>query len=253
MSTNMNPLSCILDKNRLTGLNFNDWFRNLKIVLTMEKISHVLDESPPNKPNDDASETQKEAYNKWLEHDLRAKSYILASMNSELQKQHEFMMYARDIIESCKELFGESSRIVRFRISKELFGSRMSEGQDVGQYVLKMINLIYQLENLDFDMHFQLKTDLILQSLPSSFDAFITNYQMNKVECSLPELLNMLITYQNQKKGKGKEVAFVMGSSSKLKGKKNNNKKANTLKAKGGTSKNKKPLKKGKCHHCGKE
>ncbi|RWV91776.1 hypothetical protein GW17_00045905 [Ensete ventricosum] len=38
-----NPLHGILDANRLTGPNYTDWLRNLRIILTTEKITYVLD------------------------------------------------------------------------------------------------------------------------------------------------------------------------------------------------------------------
>ena len=40
----------------------------------------------------------------------------------------------------------------------------------------------------------ELKVDLILQSLINSFEQFIVNYHMNKLDCNLPELINMLVT-----------------------------------------------------------
>ena len=39
-----NPLARILKINHLTGTNYKDWLRNLKIVLTFEKLGHVLDQ-----------------------------------------------------------------------------------------------------------------------------------------------------------------------------------------------------------------
>ena len=42
-----NPLSIILDNNRLTGPNFIDWLRNLKVVLASEKILYVIEQSLP--------------------------------------------------------------------------------------------------------------------------------------------------------------------------------------------------------------
>ena len=42
-----NPLTCILETNRLIGINYKDWLRNLKIVLTSEKIGYVFDQDIP--------------------------------------------------------------------------------------------------------------------------------------------------------------------------------------------------------------
>ena len=42
-----NPLSIILDNNRLVGPNFIDWLRNLKVVLASKKILYVIEQSLP--------------------------------------------------------------------------------------------------------------------------------------------------------------------------------------------------------------
>ncbi len=68
----------------------------------------------------------------------------------------------------------------RYEISRQLFRMRMSEGQNVEDHVHKMIQLIEQLEHLDFHMDFQLHMDLILQSLPKSFGNFVINFHMTK-------------------------------------------------------------------------
>ena len=45
-------------------------------------------------------------------------------------------------------------------------------------------------------MDAELQINLVLQSLPDSFALFILNFNMSKLECPLPELLNMLTTAQ---------------------------------------------------------
>jgi hypothetical protein len=42
-----NPLASILDQNKLTGPNFLDWIRNLKLVLTVDERLYVLNKRPP--------------------------------------------------------------------------------------------------------------------------------------------------------------------------------------------------------------
>ena len=69
----------------------------------------------------------------------------------------------------------------------------MKEGEDVGAYVNSMIRLMKELESLNFSMDFHLQVDTILQSLPDSFGQTIANFHMNKIECTLAELLNMLV------------------------------------------------------------
>jgi len=61
-----------------------------------------------------------------------------------------------DMILNIKELYGELSGIARFDISKRLFHAQILQGVDVEDHVLSMIDLINQLNALDFyiDMDF---------------------------------------------------------------------------------------------------
>ena len=107
-------------------------------------------------------------------------------------------------------------------------------------------------------MNAQLQTDLILQSLPELFGQTITNFHMNKIECTLAKLLNMLLTAQKDiHNKKRKEVALIASSSRTKKNKGNKSKKVKerVLKTLGGVSKNKGKKKaenkgKGKYFYC---
>ena len=68
----------------------------------------------------------------------------------------------------------------------------MTEGTPVQNYVLKMIEWIEKLTGLGMVLEDNLCVDIVLQSLPDSFSQFIMNFNMNKLEVTLPELLNML-------------------------------------------------------------
>ncbi|XP_074356037.1 uncharacterized protein LOC141695710 [Apium graveolens] len=81
----------ILDANKLTGPNFANWLRNLRIFLKFEKMSYVLNSPLPKAPDDDATHQEHQEYHKWIDEANVAQCIMLASMNSELQKQHEHM------------------------------------------------------------------------------------------------------------------------------------------------------------------
>ena len=82
----------------------------------------------------------------------------------------------------------------------------------------------------------KLSQDLILQSLPESFAQFVVNYHMNKLNTSLPELLNMLKTAESHIK-KEKAPLLLVGKTSKKKSGFKGSKKA--LNPKGGKMKKK--------------
>ena len=87
----------------------------------------------------------------------------------------------------------------------------MKEGEDIGVHVNSMIRAIEELESLDFKLDSLLQLDMILQSLSESFGQTIANFYMNKIECTLAELLNILVTAQKALQGsnKGKEVTLI--------------------------------------------
>ena len=86
--------------------NYKDWLRNLRIVLTSEKLGHVLDQEPIVLPNHPTAE-QRAIFEKWTDEDSRVKCYMLASMSNELQSQHEHMPTVRTMITHLQELYGE--------------------------------------------------------------------------------------------------------------------------------------------------
>ena len=59
---------------------------------------------------------------------------------------------------------------------------------------MTIIKNLEELEKLRLTIQRELKIDLILQSLTSLFGQFIINYHMNKLDCNLSELVNLLVT-----------------------------------------------------------
>ena len=60
--------------------------------------------------------------------------------------------------------------------------------------------------------------DLILQSMTSSYSQFIVNFYMNKLECTIFEFVNMLVTTEGTLKGsRGTILTVEQTSSSKRK------------------------------------
>ena len=97
-------------------------------------------------------------------------------------------------------------------------------------------------------MDHELSVDLILQSLPDSYSQFVLNFQMNKIEVTIPELINMLKTAEPSIK-KDQKAIMLVDSSSKRKSQGKKKKKKMTMKPKGGV---KKKDAKGQCFHCNK-
>ncbi|XP_075499975.1 uncharacterized protein LOC142538544 [Primulina tabacum] len=139
-----NPLSIILNQNKLTDPNYNDWFRNLKIVLNSEKIVYVLDKKPPREAPSDITETELAKLEKW-----RFEEAVNA-----------------DIHLHVKELYGVQTRSERHATVKELMITRLRDGTLVYEHGVMMIELIEKLVELDVVIPSELSTDILLLSLP---------------------------------------------------------------------------------------
>ncbi|XP_073031289.1 uncharacterized protein [Primulina eburnea] len=134
-------------------------------------------------------------FEKWWDHEFQAKSYMLASMSNKLQRRFEGAVNAADIYGHLKELYGEQTRPLRDATVKELMTSRLREGAFVHEHGVIMIGLIDKLVGLDL-------------VIPNE----LVNFNMNNLEASLEELVNMLTSYEATSK-KEKHV-FLVGSSS---------------------------------------
>ncbi|XP_072147479.1 uncharacterized protein [Setaria viridis] len=185
-------LRSILDREKLNGTNFVDWNRNLRIVLRQEKKEYVLDTPYPEEPKNVAHTTSAyRAYVKRTDDAVDVQCLMLACMKSELQKQFESTILY-DMIVGLHGMFENQARVDRFNTSKVLFGCKLAEGAPVSPHVIKMIGYIESLQRLSFPLNDDLATDVILQSLPASFEPLILNYHMNGLKKSLTELHGML-------------------------------------------------------------
>ncbi|KAG6476852.1 hypothetical protein ZIOFF_066100 [Zingiber officinale] len=106
------------------------------IVLAFEKIAYTLDKAPPKEVPVNATPDELEKLEKWSDHNLQARCYMLASMSKELQRWFEETMDAKDIhihIQSC---------MVHIHATvKELMTDCIQYGASVHEHGVKMIGL----------------------------------------------------------------------------------------------------------------
>ena len=79
-------LRSVLEKEKLNGANFIDWYRNLRIVLRQEKTEYVLQQPYPEDLPDNATAAARRAYEKQCDDALNVSCLMLATMSPDLQK-----------------------------------------------------------------------------------------------------------------------------------------------------------------------
>ena len=221
MAQNINnsfSVRSVLEKDKLTWTNFLDWSRNLRIVLRQERKSHVI-ETPPVHPGDNATRAQLNTYQKHLKDATNVACLMLATMSSELRKQHELMdTYA--MLEHLQTMYQEQARQERYNTSKALFACKQ-QNNPVGPHVLKMIGYIDYLECLGFGLAREAQINIILQSLNNNYSQFIMTFTMTKQDKTPTELLALLRTTKAnmQKASESAPIMMVGDTGAKGKGK----------------------------------
>ncbi|KAL0411314.1 UNVERIFIED_CONTAM: hypothetical protein Slati_3721100 [Sesamum latifolium] len=164
--------------------------RSLRIVLDFENQGYVLDKPLPTALPEGSSPEEHLMFDKWLEDNRKVRSIILALMTNEIQKQYDRFKDVPSIMLRMKESHG-----------------------------VKMLSLVEKLEDLKAGLENDTYIDVILQSLPPSYDLFIVNYNMNGLEKSIHELTNILVQYEATTHKSETAVLVGEASTSKDKGK----------------------------------
>ncbi|KAL0454715.1 UNVERIFIED_CONTAM: hypothetical protein Slati_0810700 [Sesamum latifolium] len=118
-----------------------------------------------------------------------------------------------------KEVYAAPDRHIRYAATKAFFGTKMTGGSSVREHGIKMLSLVEKLEDLQAGLDNDTYIDVILQSLPPSYDPFVRNYNMNGLEKSINELINMLVQYEETTKKSESTVLVGEASTSKAKDK----------------------------------
>ncbi|GJU15761.1 hypothetical protein Tco_1143727 [Tanacetum coccineum] len=108
-TTNNNSIRSILEKEKLNGSNFLDWYRNLRIVLSNEQKLHHLEEALPELPHATATTTIRNTYTRRVAKQQEVACLMMQQAEQEL-----------------------------FETVKSFHACKQKEGQFVSTYVLKM-------------------------------------------------------------------------------------------------------------------
>jgi hypothetical protein len=114
-------------------------------------------------------------------------------------------------------MFENQARVERYNISKALFACKLAEGNPVSPHVIKMMGYIETLTKLGCKSKNDMATDVILQSLPASYESFIMNFYMNGMEKTVVELHGMLKIAEDSIKKNPNQVMMVQKEKKKRK------------------------------------
>ncbi|GJR34443.1 retrotransposon protein, putative, ty1-copia subclass [Tanacetum coccineum] len=262
---NHSAFRSMFEREKLSGNNFNDWFRQLKLVLRVEKKMFVIEQPLPAAPAANSEAQVLLEWNAIYDAYNEVACLILGSMTPELHRQFENSS-PYDMIKELKAMFEKQAGVERFDLIQTFHACKQEEGKPVAAYVIQMKGYVDQLERLGYVLPQDLIVGLILNGLTKDFSGFVRNYNMHNMGKTVGELHAMLIEYEKglPKKAETPQVMMIKGGkiqkankkSLKVKGKGKANGKGKDKQVYIPKPKNPKPsakehpAKDDACHHC---
>nr|GEU38564.1 hypothetical protein [Tanacetum cinerariifolium] len=197
---NHSPFRSMFEREKLYENNFNDWFRQLKLVLRVEKKMHVIEQPIPPAPAADFAANVLAEWNAVYDAHNEVACLMLESMTPELHRQFEIYS-PYEMLQELRSMFKKQAGVERFDLIQN-FHARKQEDLSVG---------------------------LILNGLTDDFAGFVRNYNMHNMGKTIDELHALLIEYEKSlpKKAVTPQVMTIQGGRIHKANKKSQNAKGN--------------------------
>ncbi|GJZ32747.1 hypothetical protein Tco_0578183 [Tanacetum coccineum] len=183
------------EKQKLTGINFMEWYRNLRIVLSVEDKLPFLEQPIPALPVPAKGQVLPpdvlHTHSAWVKAAKEIVGLMLMTMDRDIQKNLEHLG-AYDILKELKTLYAQHADQELLQTVREFHACKQVKGQFVSSYILKIKSYIDNLERLGHAMTQNLSVSLILVSLRKEYDGFVQNYNMHSMGKTVTELHAML-------------------------------------------------------------
>ncbi|KAI3780415.1 hypothetical protein L2E82_10396 [Cichorium intybus] len=197
---NVTSILSLCSKVTLDGTNYNDWICNIKMALRFEHKEYVL-ETELVEP-DTATPEEISSYQKHSDDATKVACIMIATMNPELQRIYEDY-WPYKMHKELTEKFRKQERIERREVVKAFTNGKPKDRESICTHVQRIHGYMERLRKLEMPVYEDLAVDIVLNSLPSSYDQFTLAYHLNNNQETLAELHHILRTAEDGMKGKG--------------------------------------------------
>ncbi|GJZ04004.1 hypothetical protein Tco_0537279 [Tanacetum coccineum] len=195
LNINHSAFRSMFEREKLSSLNFNDWFRSLKLVLRVEKKLFVIEQPIPLAPPTDSIAQVLAQWNAVYDAHNKVACLMLGSMTLELHRQFENSS-PYEMLQELKSMFEKQARVERFNLIQTFHACKQEEGKSVSSYIFKMKGYVEQLERLGYVLPQDLSVGLIMNGLTRDFAEFVRNNNMHNMGKTIGEPHALLIKYE---------------------------------------------------------
>ncbi|GKD35862.1 hypothetical protein Tco_1251371 [Tanacetum coccineum] len=186
-SANNSVFRGFFEKQKLTGPNFIDWYRQLRIVLSIDDKLNYLEQPLPPAPVAPAGQHVAPeilaAHTVWVKGSKEIAGLMLMTMEPEIQRNLD-NLHANDMLKELKAMFAQQAEQELLQTTRDFYACKQKKGQ--------MKGYIDNLERLGHPVTLGLAVSLILIGLCKEFDGFVQNYNMHSLGKTVNELHVML-------------------------------------------------------------
>lgn len=152
-------------------MGVNLWKLKIKVVLRKDNCLTAISERPTIFTDD----------NKWNEMDGNALANLHLALADGILSSIEEKKTAKEIWDHLTKLYEAKSLHNKIFLKRKLYTLRMSESTSVTEHLNILNTLFSQLRSLGYKIESQERAELLLQSLPDSYDQLIISLTNNVV------------------------------------------------------------------------
>ncbi|KAK9145061.1 hypothetical protein Sjap_004964 [Stephania japonica] len=179
---------------KFNGSNFSLWKLKMKAILRKDNCLAAISERPADF-EDNA---------KWNEMDENAIANLHLSLADGVLSSIEEKKTAKEIWDHLGKLYEAKSLHNKIFLKRKLYTLRMAESTSVMEHINALNTLFSQLTSLSYKIESQERAELLLQSLPDSYDQLIINLTNNLLtDClAFDDVAAAVLEEENRRKNK---------------------------------------------------
>nr|KYP42748.1 Retrovirus-related Pol polyprotein from transposon TNT 1-94 [Cajanus cajan] len=178
---------------KFNGNNFSLWKLKIRAILRKDNCLKAIE----GRPSDITDE-------KWREMDDNAVANLHLAMADSVLSSIAEKTTAKEIWDTLVKLYEVKSLHTRIFLKRKLYTLRMSESTAVTDHINNLNTLFAQLSTADFNIVENERAELLLQSLPDSYDQLIINITNNNVvgRLSFEDVAGAILEEESRRKNK---------------------------------------------------
>ncbi|XP_022032171.1 uncharacterized protein LOC110933249 [Helianthus annuus] len=215
----------------LTGANYASWKDSLNLTLALMEFERALTENAPPALTDRSTEAEKLLYQKWERANhlslIFMKNSISPAIRGAIPDAATAKEYQRqEYLTNVEAQFQGTSKAQANTLILKLVTTKYDGISGIREHILKMNDMAQKLKGLSMEISDGFLVHFIMTSLSASYEAFKVNYNLQKDQWKMNELIAMCVQEEEHLKLEKANVGYLMTADTK-KRKGNYNKKPN--------------------------